>query len=280
MADAAVDPSNPTSHFSASFLFLPADQRTGIRRLYGFCRAVDDIADGKGTAQEKSANLDEWRREIDRCYESRPSHPVAVELSDAIRRFDLRRDWLLELIAGVRMDLEQKRFASFEELSTYCYHVASTVGLLCIQIFGLDSPRYRDYAVALGKAFQLTNILRDVGSDARLGRIYLPLEDLARFGCDEKQILEGRLDTALRRVLGLQDERAVGFYRRASGLVDASDHSKLIAAEIMTAIYSDLLRRIRKADYDVFSRRIRVSTPRRLFLALLVWAGRRAVTAP
>jgi phytoene synthase len=189
-----------------------------------------------------------------------------------VREFRLPRKHFDDLIDGVEMDLAPTRYPTFEALAGYCRRVASAVGLVCVEIFGYRDPAARDYAAALGMALQLTNIVRDIRTDLRRGRVYLPLEDLDRFQVSEADLEGGVVTTPVRTLLEFECGRARDFYRRAASLLPAADRRSLLAAEIMGAIYYEILCRIERADYDVFSRRIRVPRPRRALIALRLWA--------
>ena len=256
--------------FYYSFLVLPVRKRRAIIAVWDFCRAVDDAVDvGVPAAQP----LAMWRAELDACYGGRsPATPQGRELQPYIREFNLPQQPFEDLIAGVEMDLSQSRYQTFGGLAEYCRHVASTVGLICIEIFGYRDPATRAYAVNLGMALQLTNIIRDVAGDFKQGRLYLPAEDMARFGVSEKDIGAGVMTTAVRDLLRFECERAHYYYRRAADELPAADARNLVAAEIMGGIYFAILRRIERANYDVFTRRIRVPRPARAFIALRIWA--------
>jgi phytoene synthase len=255
------------SNFFYSFLFLPRDQQEAIHHVYRFCRVVDDVADSDLPAPEKKVRLDEWRREIADCYAGNPRDPVMKPLLDSIRTFGLSRQFFDELVDGVEMDLTVSRYETFGDLSRYCYGVAGTVGLLCVQIFGVPLDRYRDYAVGLGTAFQLTNILRDLKTDAARGRIYLPAEDLRRFGYSEADLLAGTYNDSFVRLMVFEYERAREFYRRARERVRPEDRKKLLAAEIMTGIYGSILERIRAARFNVFEEAISLPSFRKVLIA-------------
>lgn len=266
----------PQSNFAYAFLFLSRDQRRAIEQVYRFCRVVDDVADDDGLSlDQKRAGLDGWATELARCYDGLPARALTRELQWAIQRFGLRRSYFEELLAGVGRDLVQTRYGSYAALGEYCYGVAGTVGLLCIQIFGLDTARYHTYAVLLGKALQMTNVLRDVRADAVRGRIYLPREDLERFGCAETEILAQRDSQAFRRLMAFEYDRTRALYAEARALILPADRRRLVGAEIMTAIYRELLERIAASGFDVLRREIRVGRWRRLWIAAGVWAGRR-----
>ena len=217
------------------------------------------------------ASLHQWRVELDRCYTGTPQMPQGIALQPWIRHFDLSRQPFSDLIDGVEMDLDRSRYETFEDLREYCWRVASTVGLICIEIFGQRSDRAREYAVTLGIALQLTNILRDVGSDAELGRIYLPQEDLRRFGCTDEDLRAGTMTAAVRELMAFEAGRATEYYTKAAALREGLDARPLVAAEIMGRIYHETLHRIERAGYDVFSQRIRVPRARRIAIALGTW---------
>jgi 15-cis-phytoene synthase len=269
------------SNFYLSFLSLPKEKREAISAVYAFCRAVDDAVDEPGDA-DPTALLTEWRAEIARTFDGHPTQPLTQALADAIDRFNLTRTYFNGIIQGCEMDISQSRYPTFEALYPYMYHVAGEVGLLCMEIFGYRSERMRDYAVKLGVAFQLTNILRDVGGDALRGRIYLPQEDLRRFGVDENWLLAaserrslgtGPEAQAFRRLMAFETTRARGTYRDAAVLPHSNERSAISAAEIMRAIYADILERIERNHFDVLSERIRVPAPMKIWLAAKAWWG-------
>jgi len=260
------------TNFYYSFLVLPADQRKAIVAVWDFCRAVDDAVDRPLAGELPGAAVARWRRELAACYgEGAPSTPQGRALVPFIDRFRLPRAPFDDLIDGVEMDVETRRYGSFDDLQQYCVRVASAVGLLCIEIFGYQDPGAREYAVALGVALQLTNIIRDVPEDLEQGRLYLPLEDLARFGCTEADLRDGASPQVV-ALLRHECERARSFYERARTALPASDRRRLVAAEIMGAIYGEILTRIERRGYDVFSEVVRVPRPRRAWIAVSVWA--------
>lgn len=270
--------------FSYSFLVLPPRKRRAIVAVWDFCRAVDDAVDEVVPEEEwaggltpdarrrAAAGVAVWRRELDAAYGGLPGTPQGCALQPCIREFGLPRKSFEDLIDGVEMDLVHERYSTFADLSEYCRRVASAVGLICVEIFGYRDAGSRDYAVELGMALQLTNIVRDVAADLRRGRVYLPLEDLERFGVTEADLRAGTVTPAVRALLGFQCDRARHYYRRAAAALPPADRRSLAAAEIMGAIYYGILRRIERSGYDVFSRRIRVPRPARARLALRVWA--------
>ncbi len=287
--------------FYYSFVMLPPRKRDAIIAVWDFCRAVDDAvdevsddvsddvandvandavanaADNVGGLTPEAANrarasLSLWRSEVKAVFSGgAPSTVQAQALQPVVGAFSLPREQFDTLIDGVEMDLSHVRYATFEDLTTYCRKVASAVGLICVEIFGYKDQGTRDYAVSLGMALQLTNIVRDVGTDLRRGRVYLPAEDLSRFGVSVEDLRAGVVTSAVRALLRFQCERARGFYSRAASELPPADARSLVAAEIMGGIYFSILERIEQADYDVFSRRIRVPRPQRAVLALRIW---------
>jgi 15-cis-phytoene synthase len=260
------------SNFYYSFLFLAKEKREAMYAVYAFCRSVDDIADGQASGAEKRGRLDEWRRELDRCYEGKPGHPISVRLAQSMRCFPIPKELFEELIAGVEMDLTQHRYPTFRDLYEYCYRVAGVVGLMCIEIFGYRTPKAKDYAVNLGVALQLTNIMRDVRVDAKRGRIYLPQEELARFGYTEAELLRGAYTPTFVELMRFSAARARRYFQNARELLAAEDRRSLVAAEIMGAIYYQLLEAIEASGYRVFDHTITLPATHKLWIALSVWA--------
>jgi phytoene synthase len=259
------------TNFYYAFLLLPAEKRRAIYALYSFCRKVDDCVDEAGG--EGEAGLARWEEEVDRAYAGRAATELGRDLAAVLARFPVPRAALLDSVAGCRMDLEKRRYADFAELSQYCVRVASAVGLASIEIFGYSDPRTREYAVELGLALQLTNILRDVGTDAARDRLYLPLEDLARFGVLEGEVLASAdapvpLSTSLRDLLAFQADRAYAHYERARGLLPPADRRSMLAAEIMGAVYREILDEIVRRGYPLGGPRVALSRPRKAGLAL------------
>lgn len=260
------------SNFYYSFLFLPRRKREAMYALYAFCRTVDDAVDqGGASPNEQRRVLAEWRAELRRVYLGRPTQPIGVRLADVVRAFPIRQDHLDAILDGVEMDIDKRRYASFEELYEYCYRVAAAVGLACIEIFGYTDLRARDYAVNLGVAFQLTNVMRDLKTDAERGRIYLPLDELRRFGYPEEDLLRSRYTQAYLELMRFQADRTHAYYRAARAALPRVDRRRLVAAEIMGVIYHALLRTIEARRFRVFDRRIRLSAARKLALAVGVY---------
>jgi phytoene synthase len=258
------------SNFYFSFFSLPKPQREAITAVYAFCREVDDAVD---QPQEKNPGnvIARWRDEINRTYDNKPTLPLTQSLLKAIDGFQLSKGYFDGILDGVAMDLRMDRYPTFEALTAYCYHVAGEVGLLCMEIFGYRSERLKSYAIKLGTAFQLTNILRDIRSDAARGRIYIPQDDMARFGVAESDVLEGRFTPSFQRLMSYEARRARGYYHEASVLPLPGERPSLRAAELMRAIYEDVLKRIEKCNYNVFAKRIRVPTAVKIGLALKTW---------
>ena len=258
------------SSFSVAFRLLPPERRAALYAVYAFCRFVDDVADD-ATVRDPVALLRHWRAELDAVYAGTPTHPIGIALADAVRRFPLDRRHFDDLITGVEADLTRRRYETFEELAAYCYRVASTVGLLCIEIFGYGRPSARDYARDLGIAFQLTNILRDVREDAERGRIYLPLEDLRRFDVPETDLLSGHWSPQVGALLAFECGRARAHYLRARGVLAPEDRTALAPAEAMRRIYARLLDHIEERQFDVFGPRITLASHEKVALALRAW---------
>ena len=261
-----------SSNFYWGFRLLPHDRRRALCAVYAFCRAADDLADEPGRDTDPRRLLARWREELERAYAGRPVHPVGVALADTVARFAIPREHFDAVIAGVEMDLDRDRYETWEgDLEQYCYRVAGAVGLVCIEIFGYRDASARQYAVELGLAFQLTNILRDVAEDAQRGCIYLPRADLKRFGCREEDVLVGHCTDAFRQVMAFESARAGEHYGRARFLLAEEDRQSLAPAEAMRLIYEQLLRRIMLRHYDVFGPKVRLTRPEKAGLAVAAW---------
>ena len=263
------------SNLALAFILLPKPRREAMAGLYAFCREVDDIADEDARpVAERRAHLAQWREDLGRAYGTDgPLLPVLKELQPVIHTYGLDRQHFDALLDGVEMDLEITRYRNREDLELYCYRVASVVGLLSIRIFGHKSPASRDYAVHLGKALQLTNILRDVAVDARRGRIYLPQDDLARFGVREEDILALRLVPQYKALAASIGEEARHYYRLARAALPPEDRGAMIAAELMGSVYWRLLEKLEARSWDVFSSGpIRLTKFQKLLLMGRTWA--------
>jgi phytoene synthase len=259
------------SSFYYSFRFLPAEKRQAITALYAFCREVDDAVDECSDPMVARAKLAWWRTEVAALDEGKPSHPVMQALALARGKFNLPTEQLQEIIDGMEMDLEQTRYPDFKALHLYCYRVASVVGLLAAEIFGVTDRRTHKYAHDLGLAFQLTNIIRDVGEDARRGRIYLPQDELARFGVTEADILASRETDAFRALMAFQADRARGYYAKAMEQLPTADRKSQKTGLIMAAIYRTLLEEIAADGFPVLKSHISLPPGRKLWLALKTW---------
>jgi 15-cis-phytoene synthase len=267
------------TNFYYSFLVLPPEKRRAIVAVWDFCRAVDDTTDEPKTATPEQ-ELARWRREVAALFDGAALEtPQGQALVPFVRQFGLPRDSLEAIIEGVEMDLGGRRYETFADLYEYCIRVASAVGLVCLEIFGYRDPGARQYAIDLGVALQLTNILRDVREDLRRGRVYIPREDLRANGVTEAD-LEKESDEAtgvvrstnVKALLRQQAGRAREYYARAARELPPTDAQRLVAAEIMGAVYRAILDRIEQRDYDVFSSVVRVPRPRRALIAATTWA--------
>jgi phytoene synthase len=246
------------SNLALAFVALGRERRNDITVFYAFCRVIDDIADSPDIRVEEKANqLAGWRRWI---RESAPDEPtLARDLRGLYAKYAITPPMLDEIIDGVEMDLRNVRYESFEELRVYCYRVASAVGLVSIEIFGYRNAACRDYAIALGFALQVTNIIRDVGKDLNNGRVYLPQEDLARFGYSEGDLRARKYNEAFVQLMNFESERAEGFFSEAAALLPREDRRSMVAAEIMTSVYHALLRRMKADRFRVFDKEYRLS---------------------
>lgn len=260
------------SSFYYSFLFLPKPRREAITALYAFCREVDDIADECSDTNIARTKLAWWRAEVANLYGGNPQHPVTHALLPAVGDYALDEEHFLEIIDGMEMDLNQNRYPDFKELQLYCYRVASVVGLLSAAIFGYTDRKTLKYAHDLGMAFQLTNIIRDVGEDARRGRIYLPLDELKRFGVTETDILHGHENTKVHDLLEFEIARAQEFYNKAFAELPAADRRTQRPGLMMAAIYRTVLNEIQAGGCEkVLNQRISLTPLRKLWLAWKTW---------
>jgi phytoene synthase len=259
------------SSFYYAFRFLPPPQRRAITALYAFCREVDDVVDEASDAQLAATRLAWWRQEVALLFDGRPQHPVSRALQPALAPFGITAERLNQIIDGVEMDLTQTRYLDFTGLERYCYHVAGVVGMLAAGIFGYTDPRTLDYAKTLGTAFQLTNIIRDVGEDARKNRIYLPIEDLQRFGVSAADLLQRRDSEAFAALMRFQAARARDFYARAMDALPAADRRAQRPGLIMAAIYRTLLDEIERDGFRVLRQRTSLTPLRKLWVAWKTW---------
>ncbi|MEW6369233.1 MAG: presqualene diphosphate synthase HpnD [Acidobacteriota bacterium] len=266
------------SSFYYSFKVLPEEKRRAIYCIYAFCRHADDIVDDAGpalpgvaseqAAARSLAALDQWQAEFDMCCAGTPTHPITIALREKIETYGIPREYFSQILDGVRLDLVKNRYATFEELRRYCYGVASAVGLACIQVFGYRSPLTPVYAESLGVALQLTNIIRDVGEDAARGRVYIPQEDLDRFGVRPEDLAGKHYTPAFFDLMRFQGERARRFFRQSEESLAPEDRRALLCPEIMSSVYFALLQKIDRKRYRVLDGRIRITAPAKMLLAL------------
>lgn len=261
--------------FYYAFLFLPPEKRQAIHALYAFCREVDDVVDECDDPAIAVAKLSWWRQEValleSPAGQPQPTHPVTLALRDVRQHFDLPLEYFNEIIDGMAMDLEYSRYPDFKSLSLYCYRVAGVVGLLSAEIFGMTDRKTQRYATELGTALQLTNIIRDVGEDARRGRIYLPIDELQRFNVPAADILNARETPEFLALMQFQGDRAQSYYDKAIDSLPAADRSAQRPGLIMAAVYRTLLDEIAKDDYQVLKQKTALPPLRKLWLALKTW---------
>lgn len=260
------------SSFYLGFLFLPKPKREALTAVYGFCRRMDDIVDdGRLSPDGARKELEGWREEIEQLFKGKPKRPMSELLLPHVERFHLPKKPFLDLIDGVEMDLNKKRYDTFEELEPYLYGVAVTVGQLCVEIFGHEhtSPdNLREYCKNMGNAFQLTNILRDVGADLEFGRVYLPKQDIEKAGYSLEALMRREHNPSFRSLMNAEYERAKTFYKRARNCLDPKDRPAMLSAEIMARVYEGVLDEIKALDYHVFFHRVRLSGWRKARLAV------------
>ncbi|PYU24052.1 MAG: squalene synthase HpnC [Acidobacteria bacterium] len=272
---------NAASNFYYAFYMLPRPKRDALCAIYAFMRLVDDISDSPGGSATqpseyalKRAGLSRWRVLLDECVAGNTSgHAILPAFADAIKRYRIPSRYFHDLISGAEMDLLETRYATFGALQEYCYRVAGTVGLTCLHVFGFQDPHATELAEHLGIAFQLTNILRDVRPDLALGRVYIPAEDFARFGCGMAELERGVVTPSVRELLRFEAERAWRFYREGTRLIGKVDADSKAALWALVRIYSSLLARIEERDFDVFSARVRLSAPEKAGILLRARVG-------
>jgi phytoene synthase len=259
------------SSFYNSFRFLSKDKRRAITALYAFCREVDDVVDECSDADVARTTLNWWRNEVAAIYSGTPQHPVTQALVPIVRQFNMAQEHFLEIIDGMEMDLNQARYEDFKSLQLYCYRVASVVGLLSVGIFGYTDRQTLKYAHDLGIAFQLTNIIRDVGEDARRNRIYLPMDELAQFGVTAADILNARETDNFHKLMAFQIERAQRFYQHALDHLPAVDRKAQRTGLIMAAIYRAVLDEVVASGCHVLKERVSLTSRYKLWLAFKAW---------
>ncbi|RFC35684.1 MAG: farnesyl-diphosphate farnesyltransferase [Candidatus Nitrotoga sp. SPKER] len=259
------------SSFYYSFMFLPPDKRRAITALYAFCREVDDVVDESSDENVARTTLAWWHTEVTTIYTGTPQHPVTRALIPVVKQYNLPQEHFHEIIDGMEMDLQQHQYADFKALQQYCYRVASVVGLLAAEIFGYTDRNTLKYAHDLGLAFQLTNIIRDVGEDARRGRIYLPLGELALFGVHVNDILDNKESEGFQKLMQFQIDRAQRYYQRAFEQLPAVDRKAQRTGLIMAAIYRATLEEIVASGCHVLKERVSLTPLRKLWLAWKTW---------
>lgn len=261
------------SSFYYAFNLLPEEKRDAMNTVYAFCRKTDDIVDENSDSMDlKYEKLRKWRIEFEKSFSGHSEFALLNKLGTTISNFNIPLDPFFELIKGMEMDLQKDRYKSFDDLQLYCYRVASTVGLMCIEIFGYKHPSTKQFAVDLGIALQMTNILRDIGKDAKNGRIYLPQEDLIRFNYSEQEIMSLIYNDNFRDLMVYESSRAKQYFNSATANLDLDDKKTMFAARAMQHIYYKMLEKIIAADYDVFNNDIKVSKFEKVGIALGVWA--------
>jgi len=261
------------SSFYYAFNLLPEEKRDAMNTVYAFCRKTDDIVDENSDSTDvKYEKLRKWRIEFEKSFSGHSEFALLNKLGTTIAKFNIPLDPFFELIKGMEMDLQKDRYKSFDDLQLYCYRVASTVGLMCIEIFGYKHPSTKQFAVDLGIALQMTNILRDIGKDAKTGRIYLPQEDLIKFNYTEQEILSLVYNDNFRDLMIYESSRAKQYFNSATANLDLDDKKTMFAARAMQHIYYKMLEKIISADYDVFNNDIKVSKIEKVGIALGVWA--------
>jgi len=259
------------SSFTLSFRFLPEPKRRAMTALYAFCREVDDVVDECSDAHVARTTLNWWRGEVAAIYGGTPQHPVCQALVSVVKQFNLPQEHLLEIIDGMEMDLDQPRYQDFKSLQLYCYRVASVVGLLTVEIFGYTDRQTLKYAHDLGIAFQLTNIIRDVGEDARRNRIYLPMDELQQFGVTAADILNANESENFHKLMAFQIERARRYYRQAFDHLPAADRKAQRSGLIMAAIYQAVLDEVERSGCHVLKERVSLAPTYKLWRALKAW---------
>jgi len=255
------------SSFYYSFLFLPPERRRAITALYAFCREVDDTVDEATDGSVARIKLAWWRTEVSKMYGGTPTHPVMLALQPHIAAYNLQEQHLLAIVDGMEMDLDQSRYLDYPGLQRYCWHVAGVVGILSASIFGYTNPQTLAYAEKLGLAFQLTNIIRDVGDDARKGRIYLPVNDLQQFGVTANDLLKLQHSDKFEALMRYQSERAQAVYDEALALLPKEDRRAQRPGLMMASIYRTLLDEIQRDGFHVLNQRISLTPLRKLWLA-------------
>lgn len=266
------------SSFYYAFNLLPEEKRDAMNTVYAFCRKTDDIIDeGNEPDEIKYEKLHKWRIELEKAFNGHSNYSLLNKLGKTIHKFNIPYEPFFELLRGMEMDLQKNRYLTFDELRLYCYRVASTVGLMCIEIFGYKHKSAKEFAINLGIALQLTNILRDIKKDSIKGRIYLPQEDLKRFFYNEEDIFKQNYDERFIRLMKYEVERAEKFFEYATENLNLDDKKAMFAARAMQHIYNRLLEKITEADYNIYKKHISVNSIEKVGISLGVWAKYRLV---
>ena len=260
-------------NFYYAFLTLPAAKRRAIYAAYAFCRHCDDSVDEETSTDAKLTALAGLQSNLDATYSGNASSPVYLALADVAQRYDIPQDYFQEIILGVESDLVKNRFENFDELREYCYRVASVVGLICLQIFGFEDDDAKEYAVDLGLAMQLTNIIRDVREDLDMGRIYLPQDEMARFGYSEEDLRKGVRNQAFLDLMGFQSRRARGYFERGFKLLPYLSRRSRACPAVLGALYSKVLDRIEASEFDILESRVSLSKPEKIRITAQTWLG-------
>jgi len=261
------------SSFYYAFNLLPAEKRNAMNTVYAFCRKTDDIVDeGAEPEDVKYEKLRKWRIELEKAIYGSSNYPLLNKLAATIRNFNIPIEPFFELVKGMEMDLQKNRYLTFDDLQLYCYRVASTVGLMCIEIFGYNHASTKDFAINLGIALQLTNILRDLKKDVEAGRIYLPKEDLKKFKYSEEDLLNLKYNENFQLMMQYEVNRAKQYFDKATECLNLDDKGKMFAARAMQHIYYKILEKIIEADYDVYNNEIEASKFEKIGISLGVWA--------
>ena len=261
------------SSFYYAFNLLPSAKRDAMNTVYAFCRQTDDIVDeGNDPASLKYEKLRKWRIELEKSFSGHSEYLILNKLSSTIQKFNIPLEPFFELLKGMEMDLQKNRYLTFDDLQLYCYRVASTVGLMCVEIFGYKHASTRDFAINLGIALQLTNILRDIKKDAENGRIYLPQEDLKKFNYNENDILNQTYNSNFTEMMKYESDRAKEYFDKATASLNIEDKAEMFAARAMQHIYYKVLGKIVDVDYDVYNNNIKVSTFQKVGISVGVWA--------
>lgn len=259
--------------FQAAFWMLPKPKRRALHAIYAFCRLADDIADDPDQKTDRELLLKRWREELDDAYRGKATHPVGIALGHTVHHFHLPESIFIDLLAGIEFDLAGEAIETFDDLRQYCYRVASTVGLLVVRVLGYHNPQTLEYAQTLGIAVQLTNVLRDIGDDVSSGRVYLPREELDRFGVTVADLEKGQMTEGLRLMLDHYAERALRYYEHADRLLPSEDRRTLRSAQAMGRIYRTLLDELNQRNFPCFEEPFRLPKYRRLAIAAAVWLG-------